>query len=148
MDHGFFYFASATPPYPPATYRDPWTGTTFYAESDGRHLAAIDAKGKLLWVANPFVESDLCPYRSAHPFILWLGPPGGCIGGNCLGPFTPTPDAKMNAILVKELRNEIARGRKVNRPRDGARFIGLSFNSSQYGYVNIANGYFYPMGQN
>jgi hypothetical protein len=39
------------------TYKDPRTLITFYVESDGRHIAAIDADGKLLWVRNPNNES-------------------------------------------------------------------------------------------
>lgn len=149
MNFGFFPFGKATPPKPPLPYRDSITGITVYVESDGRHVAAIDGRGSLLWVRDPFVESNMCPYRSAHPYIDWIGPPGGCIGGNCLGAFTPTADAKADASLVKELNNEIAHGRSgIRRLKDGARFIGISFNSSQYGFLNIANGDFYEMGQN
>lgn len=143
-----WFHGTPPPPSPPSTYRDPESGIIFYFESDGRHLAAIDRTGKLLWVRNPFVDSDLCPYRSAHPYISWIGSPGGSFGRHYLGPFKSTPDAKANAQVFKILDEKIARGIKVNRPKDGARFIGISFNSSQFGDVNIANGDFYFMGQN
>lgn len=55
--------ASALPPDPPFAYFDPNSGITFYVESDGRHLAAIDKNGKVLWVRNPFVDNNLCSYR-------------------------------------------------------------------------------------
>lgn len=150
MDKGFFYFGKAPPPppLPPFTYRDPGTGITISVESDGRHLAAIDPRGKLLWVRDPFVDNDMCPYRSAHPYIYWVGQPEADSEGQQGGTFGPADDAKMNAWLVKELRREMAYRRNVKQPGDDARFVGLSFDSSQYGFVNIANGDFFEMGQN
>jgi hypothetical protein len=153
MKFGLFFFEKATPPALPSTYRDPESGTVFYVESDGRHVAAIDRNGKLLWVRNPFVEGGLCPYRSAHPYIYWIGPPQGADSeGQYRGTFDPAADAKVNAGLLKELDREIdweiAHGQKAKRLTSGARFIGLSFNSSQFGYLNIATGDFYGGGQN
>lgn len=133
LKFGFFPFGDSTPPQVPSTYYDADSGITFYVESDGRHLAALDSHGSLLWVRNPFVDAGLCPYRSAHPYISSVG---------------PTPDARTNVRIVNELDNEIGHGRKIKRPRAGTRFTRLSFNSSQFGYVNIANGDFYFMGQN
>jgi hypothetical protein len=144
---GIDFFGGTIPPDPPSAYRDPESGITFYVESDGRHLAAIDANGKLLWVRDPFFDSNMCPYRSAHPYIDWIGPPGGSFGRHYLGPFKPTPDAKVNTWIVKEIDNEIMRGRKAEHQKSDDRFIGLSFNSSQFGYVNIRTGDFYDMGQ-
>jgi hypothetical protein len=143
-----FYFGPAIPPDPPSSYRDTKSGIIFYVESDGRHLAAMDANGKVLWVRNPFVDSNMCPYRSAHPFIVWIGPPGGGFGQHYLGPFRHVPDEKTNASIVKELDDEITRRRKALRTDENARFIGLRFNSSNFGYVNIRNGDYYDMGQN
>jgi hypothetical protein len=147
MDHGFFPFGPALPPQPPWTYRDPTSGDTFYVESDGRHLAAVDKNGKLLWVRNPFVDSGMCPYRSAHPYIGWMGPVWGYPHADN-APFDSIRDAKTNEAVAKELDLEIERGRKARQPKSGARFIGLWFNSSQQGYVDISNGDFYEMGQN
>jgi hypothetical protein len=143
-----FYFGPASAPVALPTYLDAQSGITFYAESDGRHLVALDPNGKVLWVRNPFVDSNMCPYRSAHPYISWIGPPGGGFGWHYLEPFVPTPDEKANASIVKELNDEITRGRKAPRPSDNARFIGLAFNSSNFGYMNIENGDYYDMGQN
>jgi hypothetical protein len=148
MNEGFFYFGKATPPSPPFTYRDRGTGIVIHVESDGRHLAAIDPRGKLLWVRNPFVDNHMCPYRSSHPYIDWIGPPEADSEGQHRGTFGPADDAKMNAWLVKELRKEMSYRPHLKRPGDDARFIGLSFDSSQFGYVNLANGDFYEMGQN
>jgi len=142
---GFFWFGKSLKPSPSTSYRDPGSGTTFYVESDGRHLAAIDREGRLLWVRNPFVDSDLCPYRSAHPFIHWIGAPGGGFGFDS---FAPTPDDIVNPRIVRELNDEINRGAKFDRPRSDDRFIGLTFDSSQRGHVNIRNGDFYFGTQN
>jgi hypothetical protein len=59
--------ANASPPppgweKPPATsmaFFDARTSITFYVESDGRHVAAIDAHGKLLWVRDPSEQAKL-----------------------------------------------------------------------------------------
>jgi hypothetical protein len=57
----------------PMSYMDPKTLITFYVESDGRHLAAIDADGKLLWVRNPWEDSHVfCQYRTPRPVIASL----------------------------------------------------------------------------
>jgi hypothetical protein len=89
----------------------------------------------------------MCPYRTFHPFIYWIGAPGGDYGRHYLSKFTPTPDAVTNPRIIKELAVEISHGRKSIAPLPGSRFIGLAFNNSQVGYVNIANGDFYFMGQ-
>ena len=57
------------------TFRDKESGITFYVESDGRHLAALDSKGRILWLRDPFSEGKLEPYRSKHPVIVGMGPP-------------------------------------------------------------------------
>ncbi|RYG08256.1 MAG: hypothetical protein EOO07_25945 [Chitinophagaceae bacterium] len=55
----------------PLSFKDPRTQITFYVETDGRHLSAIDAEGKLLWVHNPFEEDKAqCEYRTPHPVIV------------------------------------------------------------------------------
>src|SRR6218665_3668526 len=55
----------------PLAFKDPRTLITFYVETDGRHLSAIDAEGKLLWVHNPFEEDKAqCEYRTPHPVIV------------------------------------------------------------------------------
>ena len=56
----------------PMTYKDPLTSVTFYVETDGRHIAAIDADGKLLWVRDPFKGSRACPTENATPVIVSL----------------------------------------------------------------------------
>src|SRR5215469_11722295 len=58
----------------PQVYRDVHTGTAFYVESDGRHVAAISRDGKLLWVRDPFKDAHLEPYRTDHAQIISIGP--------------------------------------------------------------------------
>jgi len=146
--HGVMFFGTAGPSKPPFAYLDPGSGVTFQVEGDGRHLSAKDARGNLLWIRNPFVEGNLCPYRSAHPFISWVGPQSGDFGNYHLDPWTPPPDDKANALTFKFVNSMIDGGLKIARPKRGDRFVGLSFNSSQFGYVNIRNGDFYLGGQN
>jgi hypothetical protein len=56
----------------PQAYMDSHTGTTFYVESDGRHVAAISKNGKLLRVRDP-KDAHLEPYRTDHAQIISIG---------------------------------------------------------------------------
>ena len=57
--------AQAAPPAPgwqkilprPMTFHDQRTSVTLYVETDGRHIAAFDAHGDLLWIRCPFDDS-------------------------------------------------------------------------------------------
>jgi hypothetical protein len=59
-------------PAQPMTYKDPRTSITLYVESDGRHVAAINADGTLLWVRDPFKGSRACPAEKVIPVIASL----------------------------------------------------------------------------
>jgi len=59
----------------PFAYKDAKSGIIFYVESDGRHVAAMDSGGKLLWTRDPFVEAKLEPYQLARPKIVQIGVP-------------------------------------------------------------------------
>ncbi len=49
------------------TFRDLRTSITFYIESDGKNVAAIDAQGTLMWVRSPLKEVD--PSDTRTPVI-------------------------------------------------------------------------------
>ena len=51
------------------TYKDLRTSITFYVESDGKHVAAIDAQGTLLWVRSPWKTSADDPSGTRTPII-------------------------------------------------------------------------------
>jgi hypothetical protein len=57
------------------TYKDAESGIIFYVESDGRHLAAIDRDGKILWHRDPFADAKLEYYRTKTPQIVYVGKP-------------------------------------------------------------------------
>jgi hypothetical protein len=146
---GAFYFGGTVPPHPPPDYRDPQSGIIFHVDADGRHITAVAAQGRQRWVRNPFVDRDMCPYRDAHPSIDWIGPLS--VGWDKYSLSSkPIAEAKANTSILRLLRNGMAPGyvRAMGRPRPGDRFIGLAFNSSQRGYLDIRNGDFYLMGQN
>lgn len=139
----------APPPDPVKAFVDVETKIVFLVEKDGRHVTATDSAGKLLWRRNPFVDFGMCPYRSAHPYIQWIGPPDG---GNGPGwhldsPSTAKPDSMTNAQIFKMLSGPSEKY-PVPKPHKDDRFVGLAFNSSQFGYLNIRNGDFYFTGQN
>jgi hypothetical protein len=70
------YIGHATLPYHgPVAYADKKLKIVFYAESDGRHLSAIDFDGRVLWTRIPFVDAHLKPYRVAAPRIIDIYPP-------------------------------------------------------------------------
>lgn len=54
----------------PFSFFDQATRIVLYVESDGRHVAAIDSTGKVVWVRDPFVEAHFCPYRVSKPMIV------------------------------------------------------------------------------
>jgi hypothetical protein len=57
----------------PMGYKDPRTLITMYVETDGRHIAATDEQGKLMWVRNPWAEAHaFCPYRTPRPVVASL----------------------------------------------------------------------------
>ena len=64
----------------PISYKDKESGITFYVESDGRHVAALDSSGKIVWVHDPFVEAGLKPYRNEKPRIIFIGSSKGMKG--------------------------------------------------------------------
>ena len=104
----------------PLAYRDKLTGILLYVESDGRHLAAVSPKGKILWVRDPFVDRNLCPYRTARPIIVYVGPTGW--SGD---------------------ETSIAKIFKV-----AGHLVEIRFDSSQFGVVDINSGKFFFAGQN
>ena len=110
----------------PLTYHDPETKILFYAESDGRHLAAIGPDGKLLWVRNPFDDKGLCPYRTVRPVI--------------------------RSIKAYDIPLAYAKNIALDMKRRGAnpdhRFIWIEFDSYQFGEVDETNGDFLYEGQN
>ena len=62
------------------TVKDPRTSITFYVESDGEHVAAIDAQGTLLWVRRPLKSDTRIPMIDGikvaepppPPYLKWL----------------------------------------------------------------------------
>jgi hypothetical protein len=106
----------------PMAYKDPRSAVSFYVESDGRHIAAIDPDGKLLWVRNPFEEAGLCPYRNARPSI-----------------------SSIAAIVTTSAMASWIRLRGANPSHD---FLEIKFDSSQFGVIDETTGDFLPSGQN
>jgi hypothetical protein len=110
----------------PLAYKDPRSGISLYVESDGRHFAAIDSNGRLLWVRNPFEETGLCPYRSPHPVIYEIEVADSLpdFGGRA-GPYLQ----KLGMV-----------------PTDT--YVRIYFDSSQFGLVDETSGSFFFEGQN
>jgi len=68
-------YVSRLEPFPgPQAYKHWHSGTTFYVETDGRHVAAISGDGKLLWNRDPFKDANLPFYRTKGPKIIYIGP--------------------------------------------------------------------------
>ena len=103
----------------PQTYKDPVSETTFHVESDGRHITAIDADGKILWRRDPFVDRKLEPYRSAKPVIVYIG--------------RETDQRTIDNLTKKGLGN--------------GSYLKITFDSTQFGAVDIKTGDFFWGGQ-
>jgi hypothetical protein len=103
----------------PMVFKDPRTAISFYVESDGRHVAAFDSGGALLWVRNPFEEARLCPYRTPRPVIARL------------------EERELSETYSKRI------GAKA-----GHTYLGIQFDSSQFGVLDEADGDFIAEGQN
>lgn len=99
-------------------YKEKESGVVFYVESDSRHVAAIDPRGKLLWNRDPFVDAKLKPYRNQHPVIVLIGPP---VEWMLKGPWIEKSKA--------------------------TRFVRINFDSSQFGILNAETGDFIFLGQ-
>jgi hypothetical protein len=113
------------------SYVDPRTQITFYVESDGRHLAAIDSSGKLMWVRNPFEDSELCPYRSPRPVI----------------------DELKTVEVTKDEPNYLNKRtgrqfRSLGMADPSHKFLKLTFDSSQFGLLDESTGDFLELGNN
>ncbi len=106
----------------PVAFKDPRTQVTLYVESDGRHLAAIDEGGQLLWIRDPFQDAGLCPYRTPRPVIYKLE----------LAQFE-----EYQLGYVKALGFDMSHVA-----------VSLYFDSSQFGLIDEKTGDFYYMGQN
>jgi hypothetical protein len=106
----------------PLTFKDPRTSISFYVESDGRHLAAIDAAGKLLWVRNPFEDAHLCPYGNPRPSI--------------------------SSISIVKISVQMAEKMRVMGMDPSHEYLDVKFDSRMFGVVDETNGDFHMWGQN
>jgi hypothetical protein len=107
----------------PMAYKDPRSSIVIYVESDGRHIAATDSQGKLLWVRNPWEESHaFCQYRTPRPVV--------------------------DSLRMAELNDAARSYLKSKGANLDHTFAALSYDSSQFGTLDESTGDFYPGGQN
>jgi hypothetical protein len=103
-------------------YKDSRTFISFYVESDGRHMAAMDADGNLLWVRKPFEDEKLCPYRNARPVI--------------------------SSLATTEISSDMADVMRSRGMKPSHKFLEIKFDSSQFGVLDETTGDFLFAGQN
>jgi hypothetical protein len=105
----------------PHTFKDPDSGIVYYVESDGRHVTAINPEGKILWSRDPFADAKLDFYRTKTPRIVSIG----------------------------RLENDKSHNwiRKVMASKGTTNFICITFNSTQFGCLDVENGHFILLGQ-
>lgn len=101
----------------PFAYVDPTTRIVIYVESDGRHLSAIGPDGTVLWTRNPYVDIGSHYYRRNEQ-IVHVGP--------------------LSATYTRHMQRE----RKIPGP-----FVGITFDSTQFGALDLTNGNFSNLGQ-
>ncbi len=74
-----FVSGDSPPSVQPMALKVEATGLTFYFESDGQHVAAIDSNGNVLWHRNPVPERGIKGFsedgKSSLPIIIAAGRP-------------------------------------------------------------------------
>lgn len=108
----------------PMSLRDESSAITVYVESDGIHVSAISDKGKVLWTKN--LEQD--------GLYSW---PDDDKGG---GRQRPAPK-----VVSLRVPNEAVR--KYASSKGIAHALGLTFNTTVFGFLNLDDGSFYLLGQ-
>ena len=115
----------------PFSFVDRRSLITFYVESDGRHLAAIEPSGRLLWVRTPFEDARLCPIRSPRPIIAEI------------------EVANVSQNYAGNLFSEGAlKFRSLGMDDPTHKYLRIHFDSSQFGLLDESTGNFFPEGQN
>ncbi len=94
----------------------------FFVESDGRHITAFNSKGKILWSKDPFADAKWEFYRTNTPKIVYID-----------GPRTDKAHAWIRRAMVR-----------AGVPN----YISITYNSSQFGCIDIRDGRLHYMGQN
>lgn len=107
----------------PYALRDVDSGVTYEVEADGRHVSATDKYGALLWYRDPFADSHLTHYRTDTPRIVSFD-------------FHKRGESENWNLPERVFHNNEVR-----------KFISISFNSTQYGFMDITNGDFILTGQ-
>jgi hypothetical protein len=107
----------------PYILRDVDSGVTFEVEADGRHVSATDRYGALLLYRDPFADAHLEHYRTDTPCIVSFD------------------FHKRSASENWDFPEQVLRKKGIDK------FIRISFNSSQTGFLNIMNGEFFFTGQ-
>jgi hypothetical protein len=56
----------------PIKLTDKLTGNVYEVQSDRRTVVAKKANGEIIWKINPFVDSNMKPYRVEYPYINYF----------------------------------------------------------------------------
>ncbi len=110
-------------------YRDPRSGIDYRITRDRRHLTAVTPSGDLLWRRAP--HKGIPNYRVAPACIVGVGFRGG--GQPVL------TDTGLRRIMADD---------PLHRFSSKGRYLGLWFDNSQTGFVDMRSGDFIFMGQN
>jgi hypothetical protein len=108
-----------TKPRQELVFRDSDTRVTLRSHADGRYVSATDEKGRLLWSRDPFSDADIEPYRYAVPRINFLGAPPEWIRNGC-------------ALVAGS---------------PSGRCVAISYDSTQFGLLDVRTGRLGFMGQ-
>jgi hypothetical protein len=106
----------------PYTYKDRDSGIIFYVESDGRHVTAISPDSKILWSRDPFADAHLEFYRTKTPCIVFID--------------EIDKSDEPHQWIVKTMAD-----------KGISKFICITFNSSQFGCLDLKTGDFTFLGQ-
>lgn len=103
------------------------TQTKFVLDSTRTVISAFDKKGKLKWKTNPYKDKKIPEYRTNNPIIV-----------NFSIRLTENYYRKRSNQFTTEISNYFYT-RKI--------LISISYNNSQFGTIDLQDGYYYFMGQ-
>jgi hypothetical protein len=121
-------FARKDPYGPTWAYRDPRSGIDYRITADRRHLMAVTPAGDVLWRRAP--HKGIPNYRVTPACIAGIGSTDGKV--------VVVEGAYLRRAMRSDPRNSFARN---------GHYIGLWFDNSQAGYVEIHTGKFVWIGQ-
>ncbi len=103
------------------------TQTSFVLDSSRTVISAFDKKGKLKWKTNPYKDNKVREYRTNNPIIVYYSM--GLTKNYYRRRISPFSTEISDYFYLKKM------------------LISISYNNSQFGSIDLNDGFYYFMGQ-